>query len=117
MDLTMDIQKCNKDREKLLHQAFGTNILDVLFPTLEEMQKTYPDVVGFPYKTFYPYSIFELEQLYTMKKLENIDEEVVAVHWFNGHRLSKDYINNMGESIRRNCTMSKLMYLIKNGLL
>jgi hypothetical protein len=117
IDCTVEIQKCNKKRQDLLHQEFGTNLIDSLFPTLGDIQAKYSDIVGFPYKTFYPYSIFNLEELYQMRKMENIDEGVVAVHWFNGHKLSKEYINNEEESIKRNCTMSKLIYLIKNKLL
>lgn len=115
IDKCFAIQEYYKDREKLHHQSFGTDIFDKLYPTFEYISKIFPDVVKMPYKTFYPYSIFNLELLYKEDRLDLIeDENVLCVHWFNGHRFSKNYINSE-TNINPQCTMSKIITLIEKG--
>ncbi len=108
------IQNQARWKHKLAHQVFGPTLLTRIFPNLETLEKQYKDVVGFPYKTFYPYSIFSLDLLYKQKDMSYVDEEVMAVHWFNGHSLSKAYIHN---GYKEDCSMTVLLNLIKKGLL
>jgi 2-polyprenyl-3-methyl-5-hydroxy-6-metoxy-1,4-benzoquinol methylase len=118
IDRCFDILKNNEDRTKLLHQSFGTNLLNKMFPCLEDIIKDFPDVVQMPYKTFYPYSVFDMGALYKETKMGLLKEpDVLCVHWFNGHKLSKEYINNEEESLKRDCTMTQIITLIKKGKL
>ena len=76
------------------HQAFGTEMLNVLYPDLESITNNFLDVVGLKYSTFYPYGIFELDKLYDQVDLTPLySNNVMCIHWFNGHQLSKDYVN------------------------
>lgn len=105
------IQNTNRNREELSHQVFGTELLDDMFPTLDHTCRKFPDVVGLPYKTLYPYSIYEMDQLYKKINLALIDNEVVAIHWFNGHKLSKDFLHSGGK--HEVCSMTKLISNLK----
>ena len=109
------IQKENKNRDNLLHQTFGTDLFDKLFLTFRELLEKYPDVVKVPYKTFYPYSILNLGELYhECKVIKVMDENVIALHWFNGHKFSKAYVN--GEK-KQDCSMTRILDLIKSSIL
>ena len=112
---TERIQKENQDRNKLLHQEFGTNLLDNLWPNIGDTEKQFTNVSILPYKTFYPYSIYELDVLYKQVQLKKIEPDVLCIHWFNGHRLSKEYIN--AEIPNPDCSMTKILTLIKRGVL
>ena len=46
-----------------------------------------------------------MERLYTKTDLSVITEDVMCVHWFNGHKLSKEYVNNNG----RKCSMTEII--------
>lgn len=74
---------------------FSTFLLNKKYPTLLEVISKYPKVLALKYETFYPYSIFNLAQLYARIDLTPLESKnVMAVHWFNGHPLSKNYTNN-----------------------
>jgi hypothetical protein len=108
-------QEYNKSKNHLPHQVFGTDLLDKLYPNQEIVESEYSDVVDFPYKTFYPYSVYELDRLFEKIDLKPIDDEVMCIHWFNGHKISKAYLNS--EKPNQNCSMSKIISLIKKGVL
>ena len=112
---TEHIQKQGKDPDKYYHQTFGTDLLDALFLKLRDMTVLFPDVVAFPYRTFYPYSIFNMEELYKETKMKNIDEDVICVHWFNGHKLSKEYVND-DQFMNRKCSMTSILKNIVKAL-
>jgi hypothetical protein len=115
------IDKCflilqnNKDRDTLWHQSFGTDLIDQMYPTFESTCKVFPDVVKMPYKTFYPYSILDMKTLYKELHLKRLkDPDVLCVHWFNGHRFSKEYVN-ADHNINPKCSMSQILALMEKG--
>jgi hypothetical protein len=93
--------------DELDHQLFGTNMLDRLYPTLHSITSRFNDVVGLKYETFYPYSIFDMNRLWLRSDLSVINDNVMCVHWFNGHRLSKDYINDHSPIL--DCSMRAIL--------
>lgn len=104
------IQENTKAGEGFTYQAFGPDIFNNMFPELEETIRKYEDVIGFPYKTFYPYATFSLKELFVETRLYRIDASVVGIHWFNGHPLAKRFINT-GMYIP--CSMKEIIELIK----
>lgn len=105
------IQRVKKDHDKLDLQEFGACLWNRLMPTFETAIKLFPDIVGLPYTTFYPYSIFELDRLYKKIDLSCIDDSVVAIHWFNGANLSKEFVNSGMKNHK--CTMYKVLQDLK----
>jgi hypothetical protein len=89
------------------YQTFLSSLLNNKYPRYVLLKDKYPRVMAIQYKTFYPYSIFNLAQLYQQNDLSPIDSEVMAIHWFNGHELSKDYVNNHG--FERDCSMTTIL--------
>jgi hypothetical protein len=88
------------------HMAFSTNMMDLMYPTLESITSKYPRVLGLQYKTFYPYPTWDLKPLYLDNDLSLIEENVMCVHWFNGNKMSLDYVN---EGFGRNCSMTTIL--------
>lgn len=115
IDTCMKIQDDCKNTDTLQHQAFGTTMLDNLWQTAQQTIEEFNDVVAFPYYTFYPYSIFKLEELYKQTKVEKaLQPETIALHWWFGHKYSKEYVN--GEN-KEDCSMRRIVELINKGIL
>jgi hypothetical protein len=90
------------------HQAFNTDLLNRMYPTYGSLFSKYPRVIAIRYNTFYPYSIFNLNQLYKENDLTPIqDKGVMGIHWFNGHEISYDYYSNNG--FQRDCSMTTIL--------
>jgi hypothetical protein len=88
-------------------QSFGTKMVNKLYPTLESIVDLYPRVLAIKYETFYPYSTFNMAQLFTDNDLTPIDNKnVMCIHWFNGNALSKQYINNKHYD---DCSMTNIL--------
>lgn len=89
------------------HQALGSTMLNSLYPTLDVIVKDFPRVLAIPYSTFYPFSTYHLETLFKDNDLNYITDNTLCVHWFNGNRLAKDYINK--EDYGRKCSMTTIL--------
>jgi hypothetical protein len=92
------------------HQEYGTKMWNELFPDMDKLLEIYPDMVKLKYSTFFPYSIFDMNRLYNKTDLSIITNDVMCVHWFNGHILSKKYVND--NDFNKECSMSELIKLI-----
>lgn len=105
------INRCNDIQPYSLdgpsHQVYGTVMWNEMFPKASDILDKYPDVVKLDYATFFPYSIYKMDSLYHRIDLSVITDDVMCVHWFNGHKLSKEYVNNNG--FDRDCSMTKLI--------
>jgi hypothetical protein len=76
------------------HQSFGSSLVNNLYPDWYSIISRFPRVLALHYNTFYPFSTFYMEQLFCMTDLSPIDHKnVICVHWFNGNRFAKEYIN------------------------
>lgn len=97
------------DRKKntYKHQAFGVELWKILYPDLQSLITNFHDCIGIYYKTFYPYSIFNLDELYNKDNTSVLDKDVICVHWFNGHELSKKYINE--KQYDKKCSMTSIL--------
>jgi len=70
----------------------------------------YEDVVGFKYETFAPYSIFQMDKLYHDVDLAPLNNNnVVGLHWFNGHKFAKEYVNQ--NKFGDNSSMTEILKL------
>ena len=90
------------------HQAFYLDLINKAYPTLDSIRKTHPRVLAMKYKTFFPYGLFDLKRLYSMTDLTPIrDKDVMAVHWYNGAKESKTYVNWNGYD--KPCSMTTIL--------
>lgn len=84
------------------HLDFSTALMNKKYPELKSIP--FP-VLALRYRTFYPYSIFNLNQLYKADDITPLqDKNVLGIHWFNGHELSQQYIKN-----RQDCSMTTVL--------
>ena len=88
------------------HQSFGSTMINKMYPKFETLNK-FENIIGIKYETYYPYALENMNALYNKNDLSYINNNVMCVHWFNGHRFSKDYINNNG--FDRNCSMTTIL--------
>lgn len=109
-----NLQNALEYKDRVPHQIFGANLFLQLLPNSREMLLSYSDLVIIPYSVFYPYSIFNLRDLYVNTNMELINEDTIAIHWFNGHKRTKEYINN---DCKSDCTMTNIINLINQDLL
>jgi len=102
-----DMMQLKLSRIKLGHQTFGTAMLNEMYPTFSDIEKKYNRVVPLQYCTIFPYSILNMVLLYKIKNLSYINNNVLCIHWFYGHLLSKQYINE--GSYTYNCSMTSIL--------
>lgn len=93
--------------KQFYHQSFGVVLWNKLYPKLSDILGIYKDCLGIKYKTFYPYSIFDLDKLYNSNDISVLDNHTMCVHWFNGHPLSKEYINK--KNYKHECAMTYII--------
>jgi hypothetical protein len=94
------------------HESFGALMLSSAYPTLDSIIAKFPNTVGARFETYYPYSIHPhnkiIHRLYNGTHLPPVQSpNVICLHWYNGHVLSKAYVNNNG--LQKQCTMTKLL--------
>lgn len=89
-------------------QSFGTDMLNNNYPSWEYIKNRFPRTIALKYETFYPYSTFNLRQLFSDDTLTPIQSKnVMCVHWFNGNEWAKEYINQ--EAYDRPCSMTSIL--------
>lgn len=92
---------------KLDHQTFGTVMLNSMYPNFSNIEEHFHNVIPLKYETIFPYSIFNMAALYNFTDLSYINNNVLCVHWFNGHTLSKNYVNV--DIYNQNCSMTNIL--------
>ena len=92
------------------HETFGSVMLSTYYPTLDSLS-IFDGVIGTRFETYYPYNIHPpkptISKLYNGNDLSCINNNVMCVHWYNGHKLSKQYVNNDG--FNRDCSMTTIL--------
>lgn len=89
------------------HQSYGSSMLNKRYPTYESVIKEHPRMLAIPYETFYPYSILNMNQLWKRVNLSLIESKnVMCVHWFNGHRLTQQFLA-IGDYYK--CSMTQIL--------
>ena len=88
------IEDQNKVKRPYVDCSFSTNLLNKKYLVLNDIISKFPRVLALKYETFYPYSVFNMKQLWIENDLKPLESKnVMCVHWFNGQPLSKEYIN------------------------
>lgn len=103
------IEAAKKVEPPFSHEIFGATLIHSVYPTLDSIK--FVGVVGTHHHTYYPYNIHPpvqtISQLYMADDLSCIDDNVMCLHWYNGHPLSKAYLNNNG--FAKQCSMTTLL--------
>ncbi len=92
------------------HEVFGGGLLNNYYSSLESIP--YKNVIGVKFETYYPFNIHPpsptIQNLYESNNIHCLqNNNVMCLHWYNGHGLSKDYINNNG--FERDCSMTTIL--------
>ena len=92
------------------HEVFGSVMLSRNYSTLDSLS-CFENVIGTKFETYYPYNIHPptptIQKLYNGNDLSCINNNVMCVHWYNGHILSKQYVNSNG--FNRGCSMTTIL--------
>lgn len=104
------IKATKKVKPPFSHEIFGGSMLNTHYPTLDSL-KMFETIIAARFETYYPYSIHPpkpaISKLYNGNDLSCINNNVMCVHWYNGHKLSKQYVNNNG--FNRDCSMTTIL--------
>lgn len=104
------IEATKEVRPPYSHEIFGGSMLNNKYPDLASLSG-FKGLVGAKFKTYYPYNIHPpaptISRLYEAIDLSYIDKEVLCLHWYNGHVLSKRYINGLG--FKKSCSMTSIV--------
>jgi len=101
------IEDQNKVKPPYKDCSFSTFMLDKKYPVLDDIISKYPRILALKYETIFPYSIFNIQQLWTENDLTPLkNKNVMCVHWFNGHPLSREYTNNGFDT---DCSMTSIL--------
>jgi hypothetical protein len=92
------------------HEVFGGILLNQNYPTLESIP--YKKTIGARFETYYPFDIHPpkstIQNLYYYNDVSCLNNNnVMCLHWYNGHGMSKEYINNNG--FERDCSMTTIL--------
>lgn len=106
------IELTKKVKPPFSHEVFGSVMLNAAYPSLTDIQSKFPNTVGARFETYYPYNIHPpnktIQSLYSGVNLTPLaNSNVICLHWYNGHTLSKKYINSDG--MNSECTMTVLL--------
>lgn len=92
------------------HEVFGSSMISAKYPTLASLSG-FENIIGVKHETYYPYNIHPhnktIQKLYIGNDLGYINNNVMCLHWYNGHVLSKQYINCNG--INKDCSMTTIL--------
>jgi hypothetical protein len=100
------IEETARVRHPFGDQAFGTKMVNKMYPDLKSITDKFPRVLAIKYETFYPYSTFRMDQLFVENDLAPIQSKnVMCIHWFYANSYSKAYIN--GET--KDCSMTTIL--------
>jgi len=102
---------CEKVKPPYTHEVFGADLINKVYPNLDSYNK-FGNVIGAKFETYYPYNIHPpkatISKLYKGNDLSPLENNnVMCLHWYNGHVLSKKYVNNKG--YQTNCSMTTLL--------
>ena len=104
------INATKKVKPPYSHEVFGSSMLNAHYPTLESLS-IFEGIIGTRFETYYPYNIHPptptIQKLYRGNDLSCINNNVMCVHWYNGHKLSKQYVNSDG--FNRDCSMTTIL--------
>ena len=92
-------------------------MLNSLFENDLVVLNDYPRMLSIDYSVFCPYSIFDLELLYNRTDLSVLHSGIMGVHWFNGHELSREYVDENIKGFKRPCSMTEIILTLITGKL
>jgi hypothetical protein len=74
-------------------QKYSAEMLNRIYPTLDSIRNKYPRVLGLKYETFYPYSTFNMGQLFQENDLTPLEsKDVMCIHWFANNNSTLEYV-------------------------
>jgi hypothetical protein len=92
------------------HETFGSLMISNKYPTMESLAG-FKGLIGVKDETYYPYRIHPpgatFNKLYSATDLSLITNNVICLHWYNGKKWSKDYVN--GNGLKRPCSMTTIL--------
>ena len=92
------------------HEIFGSAMLSPKYPDMKSLAG-FKGLIGVKHQTYYPYDIHPpvqtIHKLYRGNDISYINNNVICLHWYNGHVLSKYYVNGNGFKI--DCSMTTVL--------
>jgi hypothetical protein len=103
------------DFDKTRYQSIGSSLMNSIYPTINliDEKKLGVKLLNILPEVIYPYKYDETNKLFLTTDKSNITENTIGVHWFNGDRISKDFVNSFKVGYTHNNTITELLNEIK----
>lgn len=98
------------------YQSIGSKILNELYPTIESIweQKLDIQLSNMSMNVFYPINHMNIEKYFKFISIDDIKNDTVGVHWYNGSKIAKDFNNTYSPSTSKTInTITKLLKRIR----
>lgn len=96
------------------YQSIGSRLLMRMYPTLDVIRNQFGDksISNLPMEVVYPIIASE-KTIYDLFFNDNIKDYItdntIGIHWYNGDKISKDYLNNFEENSKNGSIISNLI--------
>lgn len=100
------------------YQSVGSYLLGNLYPTVEEIKKQFPklNIADVSSKTVYSFLPRDVKKIFKKQKLKYIYEDTIGVHWYNGHKIAKQFLNDFDRNrdLLKPCTILELIKYVED---
>lgn len=106
--------KCFKTLNLQEYQSVGADVLNKFFPTIKDIEFSFPDLnyINLPMDYLYPFNHLNLKSLFTQDNSKLISENVIGIHWYNGSQIARTF-NNQYTPTEKNI-LNTITEIIKN---
>ncbi len=99
------------------YQSIGSYLLGKIYPSVKEIQKLFPgsNIADISVNTVYSFLPRDVKKIFYKNKMKYIYEETIGVHWYNGHKIAKQFLNEFDKnrSAIKPCTILELIEYIE----
>lgn len=86
---------CKKYFDRTQYQCIGSPMIRKLYPSASSISKKHKNInlLVLHNKYYLPFAYNKIEDIFVNNKSNQINNDTVGIHWFNGSSLSKNYQN------------------------
>ena len=87
------------------------------YPTIESIREAFPGMIieNLNREALYAYQWFETSLLFTGLSDKHDQEHIIGVHWYNGAKDARDFINTFDEKSLENFPPTTIFSLLNSG--
>lgn len=90
------------------YQFLGSRMLKSMYFGIMTINKVYPDskILNLPVSLLYSYTADDVSEM-LFGKVDRTNENIIGLHWYNGHPLAKKYLNSFDKYRQNDSVISR----------